>query len=399
MAFHFVFDRRNDSRPYPNLAPLMSNPHESYAGLGDSWPRIAPCRLLLYCEDHHYPYHVHYTDEPVPQGSLYPIGLAWFDHELDYIARIPESTLALIRAGHMRILFYYHEGDNPAREQLRLNELCSLHGLLPDSYRFVSGNTAADDLENFVYFADHELFYWRNGVEWNGTPQTWTPAHAEPRRCRFTVLSRIHKWWRATVMTHLQAQGLLTEAYWSYGTVDIGDLWQNNPIQISQFDGLEAGIHQFLAGAPYRCDDLTETEHNSHWIRADHLYRDSYASIVLETLYDAEQSGGAFITEKTFKAILNAHPFVIFGCVGTLATLQRLGYRTFDLAIDNDYDSIQDNTERFRATVAAVAAIAQQDPAAWYQRCREDIEHNQRLFVSSKWSRLAELDDRLHSHG
>ena len=200
-------------------------------------------------------------------------------------------------------------------------------------------------------------------------------------------------------MTHLQAQGLLTEAYWSYGTVDIGDLWQNNPIQISQFDGLEAGIQEFLAGAPYRCDDLTETEHNSHWIRADHLYRDSYASIVLETLYDAEQSGGAFITEKTFKAILNAHPFVIFGCSGTLATLRRLGYRTFDGLIDTGYDSIQDNTERFRATVAAVAAIAQQDPAAWYQRCREDIEHNQQLFIASKWSRLAALDDRLHSHG
>jgi hypothetical protein len=77
--FNFVFDRRNDSRPYPNLAPMMDNPHDSYHGMGDTWPYIAPCRLLLYCQDHQYPVNISYVDEPLPENAWYPIGLAWFD--------------------------------------------------------------------------------------------------------------------------------------------------------------------------------------------------------------------------------------------------------------------------------------------------------------------------------
>jgi len=325
------------------------------------------------------------------------VGLAWFDYDLDYFARIPEATLDLIRSGQIRVLFYYHEGDNPTREQHRLNHLCGLHGLDPACYRFVTGNTAVEDLANFVYFPDHELFYWRNGVEWNGQAQAYCSAHEEARTRSFTLLSRVHKWWRATVVTHLLHEGLLARAYWSYGTVDIGDLPGDNPIMTSPFPGLADHMHEFLAGAPYRCDDLTEAEHNSHWILADHLYSDSHASIVLETLYDAEQSGGAFITEKTFKAILNAHPFVIFGCVGTLATLRRLGYRTFDGLIDTQYDAILNNTDRFKATVSALGKIlAQEDLGAWYRACRADILHNQQLFASTKYPRLAQLDRELN---
>jgi hypothetical protein len=393
MAFHLVFDRRNDSRPYPNLAPMMHNPHDSYAGMGDSWPRIAPCRLLLYCADHGYPYQVSYTNQPLPDRALYPIGLAWFDYSIDYFGMIPADTREYIKQGRLTVLFYYHEGDNPYRERDRLNALCVQHNLPTTCYRFISGNTQADCMPGFVYFPDHELFYWRNGVEWNGQPQPYCAVHEAPRSKRFTLLSRIHKWWRATVVTHLRGRGLLTDSYWSYNTVDIGDLPENNPIQIGLFPGLDLELKEFLTGAPYRCDDLTAEEHNSHWILADHLYQDSYASIVLETLYDAEQSGGAFITEKTFKAILNGHPFVIFGCAGTLATLRGLGYRTFDSHIDNSYDSEPDNTQRFIKTVRAVDQLQQQgDLHRWYQACQADILHNQRLFISSKYDRLAALD-------
>lgn len=392
MTFNFVFDRHNDSRPYPNLAPMMTNPHESYAGMGDTYPRIAPCRLLLYCEDHAYPYRVSYMDEPIPTAALYPIGLAWFDYGIDYFALMPATTLAAVRAGSLTVLFYYHEGDNPDRERLRLDSLCLDHNLPVSSYRFVSGNTAAAAIPGFAYFPDHELFYWRNGVIWNGQPRPYAAAHRRPRSKRFTLLSRIHKWWRSTILAYFDQQGLLDCAYWSYGDTTIGDRREDNPIQVTKFPGLEEHMTTFLSGSPYRCDDLTSDEHNSHWITAEQLYTDSYMSFVMETLYDAEQSGGAFLTEKTFKAILNAHPFVIFGCVNTLASLRGLGYRTFDHLIDTSYDTIKDNTQRFRATMASVRQLLnREDLLSWYQLCLEDIEYNQQRFISSKYDRLAEL--------
>ena len=82
--FNFVFDRRNRDRPYPNLAPMMENPHESYHGMGDTWPVIVPCRLLYYAQDHGYPCAISYLDQPIPDGAWYPVGLGFFHFEIDY---------------------------------------------------------------------------------------------------------------------------------------------------------------------------------------------------------------------------------------------------------------------------------------------------------------------------
>ena len=218
------------------------------------------------------------------------------------------------------------------------------------------------------------------------------------------MLSRIHKWWRATIVAYFKREGLFSSdeqdlAYWSYNNISINDQPNDNPIMLEKFPGLEEYINVFLAGAPYTCDNLTADEHNQHWLLAEHLYSDSYLSVVLETLYDAEGSNGAFLTEKTFKAIRNAHPFIIFGCPGSVATLRRLGYRTFDQYIDNSYDLELNNTIRFlKATTAVRQLIWADDPHAWYLKCLEDIEYNQQLFVSSKYNRLAELNTVLF-HG
>ena len=393
--FNFVFDRRNDSRPYPNLAPWQTNPHDSYHGLGDAWPFITPCRLLYYCHDHGYPCTVTYTDQPIPDRAWYPVGIGWFDHDLDYFALMSESVLDLVRSGAMRVLFYYHEGDNPALEQQRLDALCALHDLDPACYRFVSGNTAANAVPNFVWFADHELFYWRNAVRWNDRSRPGASYHDRARSHRYTALNRIHKWWRATIMTRLRDLGLLAQSYWSYNCVDQGDAWSDNPIQLQQWPGLDQQVRAFVAHGPISCDTLDPVEQNSHWTLIAEHFDDAYCHIVLETLYDAEQSGGAFLTEKTFKPIRHAQPFVVFGTVDTLKTLRGLGYQVFDDLLDNSYDCELDNTKRFRKTVAAIQQLNQQDLHEFYIKCRAQLIHNQELFLSSKYSRLADLVARL----
>mgnify|MGYP003339467771 CR=1 FL=1 len=250
--------------------------------------------------------------------------------------------------------FYYHEGDNPLHEKSRIDALCEQHSLPLNGYRFISGNTQANNIENFIYFPDHELFYWRNGVVWNNQPQPGCEAHLRPRTHNFTALSRVHKWWRATVMCYLQREGLLDNSYWSYNTIDMGDQYCDNPIELWSFN-IENDLHNFVAGAPYTCDTLNATEHNSHWTLVREHYEDSYCNLVLETFFDADGSNGAFISEKTFKPIRHAQPFVIFGTPGTLATLRSLGYRTFDHAIDNTYDTIENNDLRTQAVVKQLA--------------------------------------------
>jgi hypothetical protein len=117
---------------------------------------------------------------------------------------------------------------------------------------------------------------------------------------------------------------------------------------------------------------------------------------VLETHFDADGSGGSFLTEKTFKCIKHGHPFVLFAPVGSLAALRDLGYRTFDSAMDNTYDTVTDNTQRYTSAMHTIQQLALQDPNTVYNSCVEDLEHNQQVFLASKWNRLNNLYKRLH---
>ena len=394
--FNFVFDRVHLGRPYPNLAPMM-DASNGYHGMGDTYPYIIPCRLLYFCQDHSYPINVSYIDQPIPNNAYYPLGIGWFDFDQDYFALMSTQVLDLLRRQKLKVLFYYHEGDNPVHEKEYLDTLCQQHQLPLDCYRFVSGNTACESLPNFVYFADHELFYWRNGVVWNGRPQPGCQVHTRPRGRKFTLLSRIHKWWRSTIVSYFHREQLLDNSYWSYGNQDIGDQYCDNPIRIHDFQKLDNYMDQFLALGPYTCDTLTPEEHNSHWTLVREHFEDSYCHLVLETFFDADGSGGAFLTEKTFKPIRHGQPFVIFGTSNSLATLRRLGYRTYDSHIDNSYDTVIDNTERFVKLISTVNKLDNQDLHVWFEQLAEDARYNQELFVASKYNRLEQLATDLNA--
>jgi hypothetical protein len=389
---NLVYDRPGSAGPYPNLVPWVETP-TGYSDIGDEYPFLCPIRIFYYAQDHGFPINISYTNEALPENAFYPIGISWFDFSLDFFALMTEQVRGYLRKGKLRALFYYHEGDNPHHEKARLDQLCADHNLPVDCYRFISGNTEADGIDNFVYFADHELFYWRNSIVWNNIPQAGCEVHPFRRHRDFTLLSRVHKWWRSTIVSYLHSAHLLDNSYWSYGNVDIGDQYTDNPIQLHQFSGLEDYMKDFLAAGPYKCDELNATEHNSHWMFVPKHYNDSYCHLVLETFFDADGSNGCFVSEKVFKPIRHGQPFVVFGTPYTLATLRRLGYRTYDYAIDNSYDSIEDNTERFKAAINTVQQIKEKDMHAWYMSMWDDMQYNRMLYISTldKKLKLAQL--------
>ena len=176
----------------------------------------------------------------------------------------------------------------------------------------------------------------------------------------FTVLNRTHKWWRASIMTDLWRHGILGRSQWSYNfDIDCGDQPEDNPIEIDSIKHLRRDLDLFKQECPHTCDDLTSDQHNDHHLHVPEHYTNSYCSIILETHFDADGSGGAFLTEKTFKCLKHGHPFVIVGAPGSLNTLRQLGYRVFDHAIDNSYDWETDNTQRWNMARDAIKQIAQ----------------------------------------
>ena len=389
MVLNLVTDRIDKGHCYPALTTHEARRYtQGWRDFGSHYPYTIPLRLQEYCDHHGVQIQLYNTQDALPDFAYYPVGLAFFDFGIDYFELMTPLLRKRLRQFELRVLFYYHEGDNPARIKERLDELAQNHLLPPDCYIFVSANSAARDIPGFVYFADFELWYWQRN-------QVSTPLaiHADPRDHEFTVLNRLHKSWRATAMADLHQQGLLNNSYWSY--CESGELDNNNPIEIDSIPGLRSDTTNFLAAAPYISDQLDQAQRNDHSVTESKYHSDSYCNIVMETHFDADQSNGVFLTEKTFKPIKHGQLFFVAGPAGSLQSLRDMGYRTFDHVLDNMYDRVTDNTQRWRCLSKAIAQ-ARHRLADRFEAARQDIEHNQRLFAEHKTQRLNSLIKDIH---
>jgi hypothetical protein len=372
----------NPDLGYPNLAVPGLAPDQ----FDTTWPRCLPLRLLMYLQQFGFGFSAHLVTD-APQGSWYPVALAWHDFDCDYFALISERARQRARQGEIRFLFYYHEGDHPGRIKQRFDTLCRQHDLPSQCYLFVSANSSANQYDQFFYFNDHEYF-----LSYINRRQHAPTATIDARCHDFTALNRIHKWWRASVMSDLAHQGLLQNSLWSYNTaITEDDHPEDNPIRLDAVPDWPNNVQRFLAQGPYVCDSADAVQHNDHRSINTDLYTQSYCHLVIETLFDVDQSGGTFLTEKTYKCMKFGQPFVIIGPVGSLAALRQSGYRVFDHAIDNRYDTIIDNTDRWLAARQAIQGIKSQDMHQWYLRCLDDVHHNQWNFASKAHGALNQL--------
>lgn len=115
------------------------------------------------------------------------------------------------------------------------------------------------------------------------------------------------------------------------------------------------------------------------------LYRNTSMSIVSETFCgtwgDTIYDVGLYITEKTWRAIANKHPFVIAGNPRTLATLKHYGIRTFEQYLPYPfYDDIPRVEERLDIVRKNVIGLLD-NMSKYHGSIYCDIEHNFKVFT------------------
>lgn len=373
---NFCFDKVTDrQRPYPNCALHHAEPYtQSWHEFDLHYPRTVPLRLLMYLDHAGIAYQVSSTVDN-NQQCWYPIAFSWFDFDCDYLSFVPEQTLNRIRSGQFKILFYYHEGDNPIRIQQRIDDLLWQYQIPKTNYIFVSANSRARGLKQCVYFSDHEYFFRYVNRTQSITDPTSVPTYD------FTALSRVHKSWRALCMSDLKANGLLNNSLWSYHTSQsIKETEHDNPIEIDHKPNWRQQVQQFMQSAPYHCDHYDSAQQNNHHLVNTDLYTASYFHIVFETHLDADQSNGTFLTEKTWKCIKYGQPFIIIGTMGSLHELRQSGFRTFDGFFPNGYDNTVNNTERYLRVRSTIEWILNKGISAVWQDCQKDVRFNQTLY-------------------
>ena len=103
-------------------------------------------------------------------------------------------------------------------------------------------------------------------------------------------------------------------------------------------------------------------------------YTDTWFSLVTETIFDYSHT---FRTEKIWKPILMAHPFVVAANRGYLKDLRNAGFQTFHELIDESYDQIDCPHTRIERIIDTVRGISRSGAAEFWEASRDICKYNQ----------------------
>ena len=112
------------------------------------------------------------------------------------------------------------------------------------------------------------------------------------------------------------------------------------------------------------------------------IYNQTAYSVVAETNSDNHYS---FCTEKIVKPILAERLFVVFSGQHYLRNLRSVGFKTFDGIIDETYDSIADNGQRFELACEQIKYLINQPQEDILAKIRHITEHNKQVMLETDW--------------
>ena len=395
MVIKLCIDKFIKDKAYPNLATLDAIPYTpSWRQFSLHSPFSEPVMLIENMQYHNVPYKI----VPLPESdnnTFYPIALSFYDFSIQWFKLLDKEVIRRLKTKKLKLLFYYSEGDNPYIIDEHISHQCKLAYIPREQVKFISANSEANNIPNFQYVVDDELlFSFRN----RKIPPI--PFHKAPRSKKFTALVRMHKYWRANIMAKIWERDLHNEGYFAYGNeITANETEEDNPIEVDNFGNLRELTRLFLKKLPFKADTLSTLEHNTHTMTVNEHFNNSYLNVIIESHMDVDQSSGILLTEKTFKPIKNAQPFIIFGAKGSLQQLRNMGYKIFDDVIDQGYDSITNTTERWNYAIDVLLNLLSlkiEDLHDIYRSLESDIIHNQQLFLNSKSERITKIINQLY---
>lgn len=209
------------------------------------------------------------------------------------------------------------------------------------------------------------------------------------------LVGKTNKMNRLPILYYLYKSDMLNKFEWSL-SINEGVINSIKKSNILDIDNLE--LTNFLEKCGKNSPDQApiklsinidgDVDHDYSGFPFDsHLYKNSSFSLISETEFN--DSGPIFVTEKTWRAIVNKHPFIMAGTVNILSYLKSVGFRTFEkyLPIEN-YDSIANNKDRIDAICSNLAY----DFKDQIDQINEDVEYNYQHFIKFAQAEFARLE-------
>jgi len=300
----------------------------------------------------------HATSKEYNQVGVYPIEVSkipslWcakthIDSD-NILLNIPSRVIKAVKQKKIRILIIsVIEGDNFTSADFdgfaHLHNTATLLGLPKHSVCIVSGNLNASQqyTEWCIKNSKEEWIEFLEGVEWDGktSQPPKAPVIIKDYSLPFNSLNRAHRNHRTEHLYFLaenKLQGLVSGGAW-FATHSI-----DTPIyQTVEYNHYNTVL---TANYPKTVDVLDLVNQVPNLINNLEIYERSQLTVVTESHFN--QTGGLFITEKTFRPLLVGHPFIILGQKGILKKLRSWGFQTDFDGLDQSYDDVADDSERF----------------------------------------------------
>lgn len=268
------------------------------------------------------------------------------------------------------------------------------------------GLLTSGDLEPGIPYCKTDC-YFSNIVEYTENQAAQLVAAVNYKHYRpyeFVMLNGRLRPHRKALIDALRVNNLLEHALWTNlnSTVEMGF---TSKLQTEQTEPIR------LLPAEYEIEravpNLTTVENtgfvkhdlfNNTWgdaIVNPRVYTDSWYSVVTETIYDYPHT---FRTEKIWKPIIMAHPFVVAANQGYLKDLRNAGFGTFGHIIDEGYDDVADPQARLERVVNTIRDISRQGAAGFWAASRDVCKHNQALLVEYNRAERAKLPESLRQY-
>lgn len=317
---------------------------------------------------------------------------------------ISQKALNLIKYGRIKLIFnYVHDPIDDYKSLQELQNYLQSFGITADKIAFIAGNNLIRKntkkiKKSTIKLFDDKLLISKQVADFaldypcvtslGYTSDIVTEKDLDfnnIRKHRFLCLNR-------TMRPHRLA--LIASA--NYNKILENNLFTFLNLPHLNKEGLVAGLRRFnlddaneqatflLKNAPYEIDTIGSADKrnftNNNNLKI--LYLQTYINIVSETTFSDNLD--TFISEKTWRPVMNLQPFIYFSNPHSLRFLKELGIETFHPFIDESYDNIEDPIKRFHCLMSIIKNL-QQKPLEeihdWFFSITDKLLHNKKIFL------------------
>jgi len=164
------------------------------------------------------------------------------------------------------------------------------------------------------------------------------------------------------------------------------ELEEHGSISYVCYDGIDSTLNNDAIGGddlPIILDQsIHQVRKNDRYMNPE-LYNNCWINVVTEAFPHVEQD--LFITEKTFKPMLQLQPFLIQGNRHTLKKLQEFGFKTFPTLFDESYDDLPTVEERTEAIGIQLSKWCKRTyKKEMIKSVWDDLLHNQQMLLNTE---------------